>query len=252
MNPVNEMAGSTVQRGVKEETVMISVKKAAAVAFVLALFGGITMTPGESQAQAPAQAAPPDAPTVVANVQAFYDKTNTFSADFAQMYVVKAYNTTKTSAGHVVFLKPGKMDWVYSDPAGNRIVSDGVQLRVYEAANKQMYQQNVTQSQYPAALAFLTGSGKLATLFNFQLLPGAQMQFPGGYVLVGDPVQPTPAYTKVLFYVDGATWQVRRVLILDGQGNRNRFDFTGAVINQPVPPTQFVFTPPPGTTIVTP
>jgi outer membrane lipoprotein carrier protein len=78
------------------------------------------------------------------------------------------------------------------------------------------------------------------------------MGFPGGYVLVGDPVQPTPAYTKVLFFVDAATWQVRRVLILDGQGNRNRFDFTSPVINQPVPPTQFVFTPPPGTTIVKP
>ncbi|HEX7603736.1 MAG TPA: outer membrane lipoprotein carrier protein LolA, partial [Polyangiaceae bacterium] len=152
-------------------------KKAAAVAFVLALFGGITMTPGQSLAQAPAagaQAAPPDAPTVVANVQAFYDKTSSFSSTFAQVYVVKAYNVTKTSAGSVVFLKPGKMDWTYTDPTGNRIVSDGSILRVYEAANKQMYEQSVNQSQYPAALAFLTGQGKLATLFNFQLLPGAQ------------------------------------------------------------------------------
>jgi len=252
MKRVNEMAGSTVQRGVKEELVMISVKKAAAVAFVLALFGGIAMTPGQSLAQAPAAPAPPDAATVVANVQAFYDKTSSFNSGFQQMYVVKAYNQTKTSAGNVVFLKPGKMDWTYSDPPGNRIVSDGAVLRVYEAANKQMYQQNVNQSQYPAALAFLTGQGKLAALFNFQLFPGAQMQFPGGYVLVGDPVQPTPAYTKVLFYVDAATWQVRRVLILDGQGNRNRFDFTSPLINQPIPTTQFVFTPPPGTTIVQP
>lgn len=230
---------------------MISLKKAAAVAFVLALFGGITMTPVQSLADAPA-AAPPTAATVVNNVQVFYDKTASFSSDFAQMYIVKAYNTTKSSTGHVVFLKPGKMDWTYNEPAGNRIVSDGSLLRVYEASNKQMYEQPVNQSQYPAALAFLTGQGKLATLFNFQLLPGTQTQFPGGYVLVGDPVQPTPAYTKVLFYVDGATWQVRRVLILDGQGNRNRFDFSGAVINQPVAPTQFVFTPPPGTTIIKP
>lgn len=230
---------------------MISMKKVAAVAFVLSLFGSITMTSRESLADAPA-VAPPNAATVVANVQAFYDKTSTFSSDFAQMYVVKAYNTTKTSSGHVVFLKPGKMDWTYNQPAGNRIVSDGSLLRVYEAGNKQMYEQGVNQSQYPAALAFLTGQGKLATLFNFQLLDGSQMQFPGGYVLVGDPIQPTAAYTKVLFYVDGATWQVRRVLILDGQGNRNRFDFSGAVINQPVAPTQFVFTPPPGTTIIKP
>ena len=31
------------------------------------------------------------------------------------------------------------------------------------------------------------------------------MNFPGGYVLVGTPKTPTPAYQKVLFYVDAAT-----------------------------------------------
>src|SRR5580704_18058549 len=85
-----------------------------------------------------AQNATPDVPTAVANVQAFYNRTGTFSADFNQQYLAKAYNTTKTSTGHVIFSKPGKMDWEYTDPKDNRIVSDGTTLRVYEAANKQM------------------------------------------------------------------------------------------------------------------
>ncbi len=229
--------------------------KSRSLVLVLATAAALAVTSvhGTSMADAaPAAPAAPTAASVVANVQTFYNATTTFSADFTQTYLVKAYNQTKTSQGHVIFSKPGKMDWTYKDPAGNRIVSDGTLLRVYEAANKQMYEQNVTQSQYPAALAFLTGQGELAKLFNFQLLDGATMQFPGGWVLVGDPVTPTPAYTKVLFYVDQATSQVRRVLILDGQGNRNRFDFAAPVVNQPVPATQFVFTPPAGTTIVKP
>lgn len=229
--------------------------KSRSLVLVLATAAALAVTSvhGTSMADAaPAAPAAPTAATVVGNVQTFYNATTTFSADFTQTYLVKAYNQTKTSQGHVIFSKPGKMDWTYKDPAGNRIVSDGSLLRVYEAANKQMYEQNVTQSQYPAALAFLTGQGELAKLFNFQLLDGATMQFPGGWVLVGDPITPTPAYTKVLFYVDAATSQVRRVLILDGQGNRNRFDFAAPVVNQPVPATQFVFTPPAGTTIVKP
>lgn len=193
-----------------------------------------------------------NAAPVVANVQKFYDGTTTFSADFAQTYTVKAYNQTKNSTGHVIFNKPGKMDWTYKDPAGNRVVSDGTTVWVYEASNKQMYQQTVSQAQYPAALAFLTGQGQLAKLFNFTMCPGATMQFPGGDVLVGTPVTPNSAYEKVLFYVDSATSQVRRVLILDGQGNRNRFDFNTPVVNQAVPATQFVFTPPPGTTVIKP
>ena len=62
------------------------------------------------------------------------------------------------------------------------------------------------------------------------------MKFPGGYVLVGTPKQPTPAYSKVLFYVDTATSQVRRVMVIDGQGNRNRFDFVSPRVNEPVAP----------------
>jgi outer membrane lipoprotein carrier protein len=201
---------------------------------------------------ASAQAATPDVTTAVTNVQGFYNRTNTFSADFNQQYFARAYNQTKTSTGHVIFSKPGKMDWEYTDPQGNRIVSDGTLLRVYEAANKQMYEQTVNQSQYPAALSFLTGQGSLDTNFTFEIKSGAEMSYPGGYVLIGTPKTPTPAYTKVLFYVDAGTSQVLRVLILDGQQNRNRFDFTNAQANVTVDPSKFVFTPPAGTTIVKP
>jgi outer membrane lipoprotein carrier protein len=45
---------------------------------------------------------------------------------------------------------------------------------------------------------------------------------------------------------------VRRVMIIDGQGNRNRFDFDDAKMNQPVPPESFKYTPPPGTSIIHP
>ncbi len=217
------------------------------IAAAVALIASTVAPPAGAQ-----QATTPDVNTAVANVQAFYNKTTTFSADFSQQYLAKAYNTTKTSSGHVIFSKPGKMDWEYTDPTGNRIVSDGTTLRVYEAANKQMYEQTVSQSQYPAALSFLTGQGSLASNFDFQVLPGAQLQYTGGYVLVGTPKQPTPAYTKVLFYVDQQTSQVLRVLILDGQQNRNRFDFTNAQVNTNIDAAKFTFTPPAGTSIVKP
>jgi outer membrane lipoprotein carrier protein len=210
------------------------------------------VTAHESAAQNTQPAPPAKTAEVVAKVQAFYDKTKTFSSDFTQEFFVKSHNVRKQSKGNVTFLKPGKMDWQYADPKDNRVVSDGSVLKVYEAANKQMFEQPVDKSQYPAALAFLTGSGKLGDSFNFQLFSGAQMSFPGGQVLVGTPKQPTPAYQKVLFYVDQATSQVRRVLIVDGQGNRNRFDFQTPRVNVPVKEERFKFTPPPGTQVIRP
>jgi outer membrane lipoprotein carrier protein len=198
------------------------------------------------------QAGLPTPDQAVTSVQAFYDKSTTFKSDFQQKFWVKAYNHEKTSSGHVTFAKPGKMEWVYDDPKDNRVVSDGKTIRVYEASNKQMFEQPVDTTQYPAALSFLTGTGKLSESFDFQVFGGEAMKFPGGYVLVGTPKQATPAYSKVLFYVDAATSQVRRVMVIDGQGNRNRFDFVSPRVNEPVNATQFTFTPPPGTSIVRP
>ena len=205
---------------------------------------------GAQQAQALPAA---KAQEVAGKVQAFYDRTTNFASDFEQEFFVKAHNVKKQSKGRVTFMKPGKMIWEYSDPQGNRVVSDGNILKVYEAANKQMYEQPVDKSQYPAALAFLTGGGKLNDVFSFDLYEGQAMNFPGGLVLVGTPKQPTPAYTKVLFYVDAATFQVRRMLIVDGQGNRNRFDFATPKVNDPnLTENAFKFTPPAGTQVIRP
>jgi outer membrane lipoprotein carrier protein len=195
-----------------------------------------------------------NADQAVACVQKVYDQSQTFASDFSQRFLVKAYNTEKSSHGHVTFVKPGKMLWTYDDDQskGNRVVSDGTVIKVYEANNKQMYEQPVEKSQYPAALSFLTGTGKLADAFNFELKTGDEMKFPGGVVLVGTPKQPTPAYAKVLFYVDQGTSQVRRVMIIDGQGNRNRFDFESPKVNETVSTDMFRYTPPPGTSIIHP
>jgi outer membrane lipoprotein carrier protein len=84
------------------------------------------------------------------------------------------------------------------------------------------------------------------------VLDPSTVRFEGGWVLEGTPKEPTPAYQKVLLYVDGATSQVRRVLVIDAQGNRNRFDFNNPLVNTPVPAVEFTFTPPSGTQIVKP
>jgi outer membrane lipoprotein carrier protein len=224
------------------------------LASVLAVSAGLVVAAPEHGAHAQTAQPAPAAQTtaMVQKVQAFYDKTTSFQSAFKQEYFVKSHNLRKESNGSVTFAKPGKMDWQYATPAGNRVVSDGAVLKVYEAANKQMFEQPVDKSQYPAALAFLVGGGKLGDVFDFQMFPGASMSFPGGDVLVGTPKQPTPAYTKVLFYVDTASAQVRRVLIVDGQGNRNRFDFENPKVNVPVTEDRFKFNPPPGTQIIKP
>ena len=228
-------------------------RRLSSLLFAALLAASIPMIASDGSAQAAATALPAaQAQTVLVKVQTFYDKTTSFTADFSQEFFVKSHNVKKQSKGKVTFAKPGKMHWEYSDPKDNRVVSDGSILKVYEAANKQMFEQNVDKSQYPAALSFLVGGGKLGDVFAFELYDGGAMNFPGGQVLVGTPKTPTPAYQKVLFYVDTPTSQVRRVLIVDGQGNRNRFDFENPKVNEAVREDRFKFTPPPGTQVIRP
>lgn len=209
-----------------------------------------------ASAAEPAALDPKATDELVSKVQAFYDRSKTFTGKFSQEFTVKAYNTKRSSAGTVFFEKPGKMAWVYTTPAGNRVVSNGQTVRVYEVDNKQMFEQQVngaqSGAQYPAALSFLLGTGKLSDAFNFRAFNGADMKFPGGTVLAGTPKTPTPAYKEVFFYVDNASSQIRKVLILDAQGNRNSFAFSDVQVNVPVAASTFVFDPPAGTTIVRP
>ena len=81
--------------------------------------------------------------------------------------------------------------------------------------------QTILQTTFPA-LAFLSGQGSLGTSFTFATPP---TPFQGGYMLVGSPVQPMGAYTKAVFFIDAQTSHVRRITLLDAQGNRNTFDF---------------------------
>ncbi len=193
----------------------------------------------------------PDASQIADRVQAFYNHSHTFQAGFQQKYTVRAYNKVKDSKGRVVFEKPGKMSWRYTSN-GNRVVSDGKTIKVYEQDNKQMYLQPMGKSQYPAALAFLVGGGNLKKSFRLKKLDARAMHFEGGYVLLGEPKKKTPAYQKIVLYVDGQTAQVRRVILLDAQGNQNRFTFEQPVINKKVKPSEFQFTPPAGTQVIKP
>jgi outer membrane lipoprotein carrier protein len=233
---------------------------------VLVTFLGLVVSSAATQAApAPAKRAAPakrgavkppatkgvSADELAAGVQGFYDKTSTFKARFKQRYYIAQYRKTIDSTGQVVFQKPGKMSWRYTNN-GNRVVSDGTTIKVYEKDNRQMFVQQIAKSPYPAALSFLVGGGDLRKEFALRKLDAAKMGFEGGFVLEGRPRQPTPAYQTMLFYIDAATHQVRRVLLLDAQGNRNRFDFVNPVVNVKPPAGEFTFVPPPGTKIIRP
>jgi outer membrane lipoprotein carrier protein len=187
-------------------------------------------------------------------VQAFYDQTQQLSATFFQTYVNKLYQRTDRSQGKVTFKKPGMMRWDYAQPNGKVIVSNGKLLKVYEPGDQgekgQVIEQQISNSQLPQALAFLMGTGRLQNDFTFRLLDAKREGYPSGDVLELKPIKPTPHFVRLVFYVErtpALRGLVRRMLIIDSDGNRNRFDFSAIKLNAQATLKQFDFTPPAGT-----
>lgn len=201
-----------------------------------------------------------DAPTVAGAVQAFYDQTRGVQSSFYQTYYHKLYDRYDRSRGTVVFAKPGKMRWNYARPNGKIIVSDGSKLTIFEPGGDgepaQCFERRMGEHQLPQAFSFLTGSGRLEEDFTFRLLDPERQGYPDGYVLELRPREASPHYDRILFYVlkrDGRpTGVVRRVLIVDPSGNRNRFDFSNVSWNPDVSARTFRFRAPSGVRCVRP
>ncbi len=215
-----------------------------------ALVGALALSPARpSEAQQQA-----DARTVAGAVQSFYNQTRGVRASFYQTYYHELYDRYDRSRGRVVFAKPGKMRWDYARPNGKVITSDGQELIVYEpgdeGARGQCFEREMSEHQLPGAFSFLTGTGRLEEDFRFRLLDPRRHGYPEGYVLELRPREPSPHYDRILFYVlkqnGRPTGVVRRVLIIDPAGNRNRFDFSEMQWNPSVSDATFRYRPPAG------
>lgn len=216
-----------------------------------------------ADASAPAVVAPPGsaqlnraltAAQVVAGVQAFYNRTTSFEADFRQFNTTAASNTTRESAGHVQFRRPGRMRWEYTNPAGNLVVSDGSQLWTYEPANRQAFMANLQNSQLPSALSFLMGTGNLAADFTATLRTTTAAGYTNFYMVELTPRTPNPSFARLVLFVEPQNYQVAEAGVIDAQNNRNRFQFLSQSVRLNTNPAdaRFRFTPPQGTNVIRP
>jgi outer membrane lipoprotein carrier protein len=203
-----------------------------------------------------AVAAPPAAPArlevkaVTAEVQKRYDGASDFRARFSQTLTSAAMGRKTSSSGEVAFKKPGRMRWDYEKPDKSTYVTDGGVLWLYEPDDKQAFKQELKTSQLPAALAFLTGKGKLASEFEIVFADKPAYGTAADYVLSLSPKLAEPQVKTILFVVDAKTFDVRESVITDGQGNVNDIVFADIRVNTKIPESQFKFTPPAGVRVI--
>lgn len=210
--------------------------------FLIAALAAAAFLPATGQAQSE------EARRVAAEVQTFYDQTTTVRSAFHQTYYERLYQRTTRSRGVLTVARPGKLRFDYLAGDGKVIVSDGRTLTAYQPDDNgrggTYTRTQVNEDSLPSALGFLTGQARLDRDFRFTLLRPSAYRW-NGHVLQLAPREAEASYRYVLLFVDAQNaGVVRRIVIVDHAGNRNRFDFVRTQFNRPVEAARFTFTPP--------
>jgi len=214
--------------------------------------GSAAAKPTEKPAPAASSSAPaamtPEVAALVDRMQAFYEKTEDFRADFTQAYTYKTFKRTQTSSGKVIFKKPGLMRWDYEKPSARSFVLAGNKVYAHDPEARTLTVAAMDTSQLSASVTFLFGQGKLQD--EFKITKGTCKDCKLGTLLVLDPIKPDPRFKQVRFEVDPKTAQVRRSIVIDPDGSENAITFSEMKTNQGVGREVFKLTPPSDTQVI--
>ena len=202
----------------------------------------------------PEESASPEgscAEAVAARVQAHYEDVRDLKADFTQKTRSVALGGAPAGAemeasGSVVFAKPGRMRWEYTEPEPSLVVSDGETLWIYDPAAQEVQVLPVGAGLLSAAaLQFLLGEGEILESFAVEARGCAEPRV--GLLLT--PREPA-GYERLEMRVDAATGQVASTTVIDLFGNRTEVGFTRMRTNAGPADDLFRFEPPEGVRVL--
>jgi outer membrane lipoprotein carrier protein len=174
-----------------------------------------------------------------------YNQLHSLRAGFSESY--EGLGMRRTESGTLLLLKPGRMKWVYSQPAGKLFLLDGKYAWSYARGDSQVQRIPAKElDDLRSPLRFLLGHTQLEReLSNLTLSTAAN----GRFTLIGQPKgqEKRVRRLKLTVTADGA---ITGMEIEEADGALTRFTFTGEQPNVAVPAETFHFTPPAGVPVV--
>lgn len=192
----------------------------------------------------------PDPATIVKKLQARYDETRAFKAQFIQEMKVASLGVSDRAEGTVVFKKPGKMRWDFQTPKAQQIISDGSILWVSQPEDRQ-----VLKAPFKAGfvsttpVSFLLGVGRITDEFRPET--DARGCTPT-HLYVRLASKKSEEIGALSFGVDRATYDIVEAAVTDPLGNVTTLGFSQIERNVDVPDATFEFVVPAGVDVITP
>src|SRR5271166_2583862 len=187
----------------------------------------------------------PSAHDLALRVDRHYNQLHSLTAGFTESY--EGLGIARTESGKLLLLKPGRMKWDYSSPAGKVFLIDGKYAWFYAQGSSQVQRIPARElDDLRSPLRFLLGHTELEKEMNsLTLAPVAN----GQLALTGQPKGQEKRVTRLTLTVT-PEGTITGIEIEEADGALTRFTFTGEVPNAPVPADAFHFTPPPGVPVV--
>jgi len=194
-------------------------------------------------AKLPAQQ--PTAHDLAQRVDHHYNQLHSLQARFTEDYA--GLGRTRSESGTLLLLKPGRMRWDYSNPAGKLFLLDGKFAWFYTQGDSQVQRIAAKQlDDFRSPLRFLLGHTQLEKEIDHLTAAPATN---GAFTLAGVPHGQEKRVERLTLTVT-AEGVITAIDIQEADGADTRFTFTGEQPNAPVTPATFRFTPPPGVPVV--
>ena len=182
-----------------------------------------------------------------------YADMRSVRAEFRQTITNPLTGSDVVSRGVLLRKDPGLLSITFTDPKGDRVVSDGSSLWIYlpSSAPGQVIR---TSAKSNNALAMVDPGGVFlsspASRFNIAAGGRATIQGRSTNVVSLVPKTSNGLFTKARLWIDASTSVIRQFEVVDANGLKRTVTITSIQTNPNLPASDFRFVPPKGARIL--
>lgn len=189
-----------------------------------------------------------DADAVAQLVDSHYNRLHSLRANFTESY--EGLGMSRAESGTLLLLKPGRMRWDYTTPAGKLFLIGGKFAWFYVRGATQVQRIPAKElDDLRSPLRFLLGHTQLEkelTGLHFAPSPASH----GEYMLIGQPKGQENRVRRIALAIVPTSGAIAAIEIEETDGATTRFTFSGEETNVAIPNSAFKFTPPAGVPVV--
>ena len=186
-----------------------------------------------------------EAQDLAQRVDRHYNRLHSLKAGFTETY--EGLGVKRTESGTLLLLKPGRMKWDYTSPAGKIFLLDGKFAWFFARGDSQVQRIPAKElDDLRSPLRFLLGHTELEKEVNSLSLSSTRN---GQFTLSGQPKGQEKRVNRLTLTVTGEG-TITGIEVEEADGALTRFTFTGEQPNVQVPAEAFHYTPPPGVPVV--